>query len=127
MGKQTRELWLDAPQARKRHININYFSYRWPQDDRRFVPGTPGVPVCPWDKPRSSPYFTQCNSSLSGGRDRFVPGTGRGRRAAEKVYVLNVYVPLSLASFGQFYFLLLRGRGKGGGVQAGRFRFSLNH
>ena len=36
-----------------------------------------------------SPYFTQ-------GQTRFVPGTNRERRAAEKVYVLKVYVPFSL-------------------------------
>ena len=50
-----------------------------------FVPGTKprfllilhsGSPVCPWDKP-------SC------------PGDIRGRRAADRVYVLKVYVPFS--------------------------------
>ena len=57
------------------------------------VPGTKWV--CPRDKPRFSPYFTQRKPSLSLGQTRFVPGTFRGRRPAERVYVLKVYVPLS--------------------------------
>ena len=58
-----------------------------------FVPGTKWV--CPRDKPRFSPYFTQWKPSLSLGQTQFVPGTKRGRRAAERVYVLKVYVPFS--------------------------------
>ena len=58
-----------------------------------FVPGTKWV--CPRDKPRFSSYFTQRKPSLSLGQTQFVPGTFRGRRAADRVYVLNVYVPLS--------------------------------
>ena len=61
-----------------------------------FVPGTKWV--CPRDKPRFSPYFTQWKPSLSLGQTRFVPGTFRGRRAAERVYVLKVYVPFSFPS-----------------------------
>ena len=61
----------------------------------QFVPGT--NPGCPGDKPRFSPYFTQWKPSLSLGQARFVPGTNRWRMAAEKVYVLKVYVPFSLA------------------------------
>ena len=57
-----------------------------------FVPGTKWV--CPRDKPRFSPYFTQRKPSSSLGQTQFVPGTFRGRRAAERVYVLKVYVPL---------------------------------
>ena len=58
-----------------------------------FVPGTKWA--FPRDKPRFSPYFTQRKPSSSLGQTRFVPGTFRGRRAAERVYVLKVYVPLS--------------------------------
>ena len=58
-----------------------------------FVPGTKWV--CPRDKPRFAPYFTQWKPSLSLGQTQFVPGTFRGRRAAERVYVLKVYVPFS--------------------------------
>ena len=57
------------------------------------VPGTKWV--CPRDKPRFSPYFTQRKPSSSLGQTQFVPGTFRGRRAAERVYVLKVYVPFS--------------------------------
>ena len=60
------------------------------------VPGTKWV--CPRDKPRFSPYFTQRKPSSSLGQTQFVPGTFRGRRAAERVYVLKVYVPLSFPS-----------------------------
>ena len=56
----------------------------------------PGLsPVCPGDKPRFSSYFTQRKPSLSLGQTRFIPGTFRGRRAADRVYVLKVYVPFS--------------------------------
>ena len=58
-----------------------------------FVPGTNWV--CPRDKPRFSSYFTQRKPSLSLGQIQFVPGTFRGRRAADRVYVLKVYVPFS--------------------------------
>ena len=51
--------------------------------------------VCPRDKPRFSSYFTQRKPSLSLGQTQFVPGTFRGRRAADRVYVLKVYVPFS--------------------------------
>ena len=64
-----------------------------------FVPGTKWV--CPRDKPRFSPFFTQWKPSLSLGQTQFVPGTFRGRRAAERVYVLKVYVPFSFPSFRQ--------------------------
>ena len=51
------------------------------------TPGlSPGTKwVCPREKPRFSPYFTQWKPSLSLGQTRFVPGTFRGRRAAERV------------------------------------------
>ena len=56
------------------------------QRQTEFVPRFPLIynasPVCPWDKP-----------SLS-------LGQSQGRRAAEKVYVLKVYVPFSLARMG---------------------------
>ena len=45
-----------------------------------------GSPVCPRDKP-----------SLSQGQTQFVPEPSWGRRAAEKVYLLKVYVPFLLA------------------------------
>ena len=63
-----------------------------------FVPGTKWV--CPRDKPRFSSYFTQRKPSLSLGQTQFVPGTNRGRRAADRVYVLKVYVPFSFPIFG---------------------------
>ena len=53
-----------------------------------FVPGTKWV--CPRDKPRFSPYFTQRKPSSSLGQTQFVPGTFRGRRAAERVYVCDL-------------------------------------
>ena len=65
-----------------------------------FVPGTKWV--CPRDKPRFSPYFTQRKPSSSLGQTQFVPGTFRGRRAAERVYVLKVYVPLSSLDIRRF-------------------------
>ena len=69
-------------QARKRHININFLSgYSW--DDH---------PLCPRDKVRFSSYFTQWKPSLS-------LGQSRGRRAAEKVYVLKVCVLKGLFAF----------------------------
>ena len=53
--------------------------------------------MCPWDKPglplkqtQVLPYFTQCKHSLSLGQT--------GRSVAEKVCVLEVYVPFSLTS-----------------------------
>ena len=62
-------------QARKRHININFF-VRLVTVFTGFVPGT--NPVCPWDKsgenrdkPRNSPYSTQWKPDFTG----FVPGT----------------------------------------------------
>ena len=91
-------------QARKRHININSLV--------RLLLGHPGnVPgtnrVCPRDKVGLSHGQTQVFSllytveaSLSLGQTRFVPGTFRGRRAAERVYVLKVYVPFSFPSLG---------------------------
>ena len=63
-----------------------------------FVPGTKWV--CPRDKPRFSPYFTQRKPSSSLGQTQFVPGTFRGRGAAGKVYVLKVYVPLLFPNYG---------------------------
>ena len=61
-----------------------------------FVPGTKWV--CPRDKPMFSPYLAQRKASSSLGQTQSVPGTFRGRRAAERVYVLKVYVPLSFPS-----------------------------
>ena len=86
-------------QARKRHININ-FLVRLLLGHPGNVPGIKGnVPgtkwVCPRDKPRFSSYFTQRKPSLSLGQTQFVSGTFRGRRAADRVYVLKVYVSFS--------------------------------
>ena len=69
------------------------------KDFTGFVPGTNSVK--PWDKPGFPPYFTQWKP----GKPGLVPGTSpgvstgqtRGRRAAQKVYVKNIYVPFSLA------------------------------
>ena len=104
-------------QARKRHININFF-VRWSQFFTGFVPGT--NPVCPWDKSgeklgqtQEFSYSTKWKPDFTG----FVPGTNpglslgqsRGRRAAQKVYVKKVYVPFSLAilnDLGPYFYLL---------------------
>ena len=95
-------------QARKRHINIIFFVRLvlgrprvCPGDLTGFVPGT--NPVKTWDKPGSTPYFTQWKPDFTG----FVPGTNPvcpwdspgDEGAAQKVYVKKVYVPFSLASF----------------------------
>ena len=57
-------------------------------------------PVCPWDKPRFAPYFTQWKQGLCLGQTQLVPGTLTwGRGAAEKDSVLKVYVPFSLATY----------------------------
>ena len=69
------------------------------QGQTGFVPGTRWV--WPRDEPRFSPYFTQWKPSLSLGQTQFVPGTFRGRRAAERVYVLKVYVPFSFPKKGR--------------------------
>ena len=81
-------------QARERHININCWS-GCPCNDPGIVPGTNpgfllilhhGSPVCSRDKP-----------SLS-------LGQGRGRRVAEKNYVLKVDWPFSVSKRNQNYF-----------------------
>ena len=76
-------------QARKRHININVLV--------RLVLGRPRV--CPWDKPRvsycGSPAFPWDEPSLSLGQTR-------RRRAAERVCMLKVFVPVSLAIIRQW-------------------------
>ena len=63
-------------EARKRHININFFvrlvlgrPRACPGDFTGFVPGT--NPVKTWDKPGVAPYFTQWKP----GKPGFVPGT----------------------------------------------------
>ena len=63
-------------QARKRHININFFvrlvlgrPQVCPGDFTGFVPGTNPVKI--WDKSGLSPYFTQWKPDFPG----FVPGT----------------------------------------------------
>ena len=67
-------------QARKRHININFFV--------RLVLGQTRV---------FSLFYTV--KSL---------GQSRGQRAAQKVYVKNIYVPFSLASSSGFGFQFRR-------------------
>ena len=52
-------------------------------------------PVCPWDKPRFSPHFTQWKPSSSRDKPSWSLGQTRGRRVAKKVYVVKV--PFSLA------------------------------
>ena len=73
-------------QARKRHININILL--------RLALGRPHCPRdkpgCPWDKSRFSPYLIKWRPSSPLGQTR-------GRRAAEKVYVVKVDVPFLLA------------------------------
>ena len=96
---------IDVSQARKGHININLLV--------RLLLGHPGnVPgtnrACPRDKVGLSQGQTQvfflfytAEASLSLGQTQFVPGTFRGRRAADRAYVLKVYVPFSFPSFRQ--------------------------
>ena len=82
-------------QARKRHININFFVRLvlgrprvCPGDFTGFVPGT--NPVKTWDKPGFSPYFHRiCPWDKPGLSQK----QSRGRRASQKVYVKKVYVP----------------------------------
>ena len=90
-------------QARKRHININFFVWLVPVFTG-FVPGT--NPVCPWDKSGEKQGQTQEFSLFYTVEARFhrvcpwdkpglSQGQSRGRRAAQKVYVKKVYVPFS--------------------------------
>ena len=76
---KVRGLGLSHPQARKRHININFVVRLvlgrprvCPDDFTGFVPGTNLVKT--WDKPGFSPYFTQWKP----GKPGFVPGTNPG-------------------------------------------------
>ena len=72
-----------------------------------FGPVALGTPrECPGDKPvpGTNPGFLlslHWKPSLSLGQTQFVPGTFRGRRAAERVYVLKVYVPFSFPKNGR--------------------------
>ena len=81
-------------QARKRHININFFVRLVPVFTG-FVPGT--NPVCPWDKSGEKLGQTQECSLFYTVEARFhracpwdkpslSQGQSRGRRAAQKVY-----------------------------------------
>ena len=92
-------------QARKGHININFFVRLVPVFTG-FVPGT--NPVCPWDKSGEKQGHTQEFSLFYTVEARFhrvcpwnkpglSQGQSRGRRAAQKVYVKTFYVPFSLA------------------------------
>ena len=89
-------LWFGLPG--RLLININFLV--------RLLLGRPGEYLV--DKPRFSPYFTQWKPSLSQGQPSLSLGQSRGRRAAEEVYVLKVYVPFSLAIFASLVFFLLR-------------------
>ena len=100
--------------ARKRHININFFVRLVPVFTG-FVPGT--NPVCPWDKSGEKQGQTQEFSLFYTVEARFhrvcpwdkpglSQGQSRGRRAAQKVYVKNIYVPFSLARYGHGFPLL---------------------
>ena len=93
----------NAYQARKRHININ-FLVRLLLGHPGNVPGTnPGDKVgLSQGQTWFSPYFTQWKPGMSLGQTQFVPGTFRGRRVAERVYVLKVYVPFSFPSLERF-------------------------
>ena len=91
-------IWGGGGQARKRHININFFvrlvlgrPQVCPGDFTGLVPGT--NPVKTWDTPGFSPGLSLGQARLS-----------RGRRVAQKVYVKKVYVPFSLARGGAKYF-----------------------
>ena len=106
-------------QARKRHININFF-FRLVPVFTGFVPGT--TPVCPWDKPGEKQGQTQEFSLFYTVEARFhrvcpwdkpglSQGQSRGRRAAQKVYVKKVYVPFSLARKQISWWTWKRGKG----------------
>ena len=45
------------------------------------------------------PHFAPWKPSLSHGQPQFVPRTNGGRKAAQNVYVLKIYVPVSLAKW----------------------------
>ena len=56
------------------------------------VPGTKWV--CPREKPRFSPHFTQWKPSLSQGQTQFVPGTIPGTKGGRKsLYVKRFLLP----------------------------------
>ena len=80
------------------NININFLV--------RLLLGHPGnVPgtnrACPRDKVGLSQGQTQVFFLFYTAEAQFVPGTFRGRRAADRVYVLKVYVPSSFPIFGR--------------------------
>ena len=90
-------------QARKRHININFF-VRLVPIFIGFVPGT--NPVCPWDKSEKqgqtqefSLFYTveaRFHRACPWDKPGLSQGQSRGRRAARRVYVKKIYVPFSL-------------------------------
>ena len=100
------ESQTSVSQARKWHININFFC---PVG----LGTTPGLSrfhrVCPWDRSGENLGQTRVFSLFYTVEARFhrvcpwdKPGWSlgqtRGRRAAQKVYLNKVYVPFSLAS-----------------------------
>ena len=88
-------------QARKRHININFLV--------RLLLGHPGNvhgtnQVCPRDKVGLSQGQTQVFFLVYTAEAQFVPGTFRGRRAADRVYVFKVYVLFSFPNRDQLHY-----------------------
>ena len=61
-----------------------------------FVPGT--SPLCPRDKPRVSPYFTQWKPSLLQEQTEFVPGTIPGTKGGRKSLCVKSLCAFSLAN-----------------------------
>ena len=81
---------LNSIQARKRHIKINF--------RLRLALGRPRV--CPKDKPRLSPYFTQWKPSSVRDKPSSDPwDRPGGRRAAGNVVVVKVNVSFSLTNY----------------------------
>ena len=66
-----------------------------PRDKPRFVPGT--NPVCPWDKAGFLLMLHSGSPACPWDKPGLSLEQTRGRRATQNVYVLNVYVPFSLA------------------------------
>ena len=91
-------------QARKRHININFF-VRLVLGRPRVCPGD-STGFVPWDKPGEILGQTRAFSlfyTVPWDKPGLSLGQSRGRRAAQKVHVKKVYVPFSLARLTHYF------------------------
>ena len=71
-----------------------------PRTSRGHSCGRPRTsPLCPRDKPRLSPCLHNGSPVCPRDKPSLCLGQSRGRRAAEEVYVLKIYLPSSLAAF----------------------------